>query len=70
MKEFKNENRNRYYGIRVGDLVKCKYTFNQDTIYKVVHLSALDNNRVYLQEDGKEPFEAVAEHCEIVKMVE
>lgn len=67
---YTNERRDRHYGLRVGDIVKCKYTPDPDTLYKVVHLCALDNNGVYLQKGDQQPIRAVAEHCEIIKKVE
>lgn len=70
LSNFSNEKRNRYYGIRVGDLVRCKYTPNPDTVYEVVALCFMDNNGVFIQEDGKEPVKAVAEYCEIVEKIE
>lgn len=43
MAVFENENRNRKYGKRKGDIV---YRFNQpDKLYEVVSIEFFDNNR-------------------------
>lgn len=67
-KEFTNEKRSRYYGLRVGDIVKCKaYNINKA---EVAAYSFSDNNRVeLLLPDGK-AISAVAEWCEIITKVE
>jgi hypothetical protein len=67
MKKFDNEFRDRYYGLRVGDIVnlysiKCKA--------EVIGYGFLDNNSIRLKlEDGRE-VNWIAEHCEIITKVE
>jgi len=73
---FTNENRNRYYGLRVGDIVEIKkqkfenkklidITFSAE----VIDFVAGDNNRVVILLDGVEvPW--VAEYCKIITKVE
>lgn len=73
MSEFKNEKRNRYYGLRVGDIVK--YGIPGDECdpdkYIVVHLMEMDNNRVLIQNQKTgEQHQAVAEWCRIVSKIE
>jgi hypothetical protein len=56
----------RYYGLKLGDLVTYPAAGSESRLYLVVNLSPLDNNRVYLQAEDdpkEEPFRAVAEWC-------
>lgn len=73
MEKFNNKNRNRYYGLRIGDLVQVKVGLQSDPIFlkaEVIEYGFLDNNRVYLRfEDGKET-SWVAEQCEIFTKIE
>lgn len=74
-KTFKNAKRNRYYGLRVGDIVSPKGL--QGALEsslgkcKVIGYAPFDNNRVYIQsiETGEET-DWVAEWCEIITKVE
>lgn len=71
---FDNVNRNRYYGLRIGDTVKLDFykvrKEDADVIAEVIEYGAMDNNRVYVRfEDGKETG-CVAEWCTIIKKVE
>jgi len=70
-KEFDNQERHRYYGLRKGDLVKVE-TYPRGTFLnaEVIDYGFWDNNRVVLRfEDGKEDG-WVAEWCIIVTKVE
>ena len=70
MDEFDNKDRNRYYGLRVGDTVKQKYLVGGNIIADVIELCQGDNNRVVLRlADGAE-IRQVAEWCEIIEKVE
>jgi hypothetical protein len=63
---FDNQERRRYYGIRVGDIVSC----DPHTNCEVIGYGFLDNNKVYLRyEDGTEGSQ-VAEWCKIITKVE
>ena len=65
---FDNSERNRYYGLRIGDIVKCK---SYDIDYaEVIDYGFLDNNSVIVKENGKEPRKVVAEWCDIITKVE
>lgn len=70
-KLFTNENRTRYYGLRVGDIVNPKHVsgapFGE---CKVVELIPMDNNSVMLEDKNGNPIEWVAEWCEIITKVE
>lgn len=71
-KPFDNENRNRYYGLRVGDIVHPIYFNNAyDRGNAEVIAYTFDNNRVRIKwlANGEET-DWVAEHCEIVTKVE
>jgi hypothetical protein len=68
MDNFTNEKRNRYYGIRVGDIVKY-YTHEGE----VIELDPMNNNSVLIKTESKPVFKnikAVAEWCEIITKVE
>lgn len=65
---FDNQHRNRYYGLRVGDIVRCNaYEIEKAT---VVEFGPLDNNAVYVQEEGQIARKVVAEWCEIITRIE
>lgn len=75
-----NENRNRYYGHRKGDLVK-KINFHPgskfipdshyDKVYEVLDYCPMDNNGIFIKEfNDKEPFQVVAEWTEVFLKVE
>ena len=70
-KEFLNENRTRYYGLRVGDIVDIKNIQGKSLGNRiVVELIPMDNNSVLIIGNDKRPFEWVAEWCDIIKKVE
>lgn len=62
-----NKDRSRWYGIRIGDVVTYD-VLPRSKEYTVVELSGLDNNKITIEE-GSTRFEAVPEHCTIVKKV-
>jgi hypothetical protein len=69
--EFINENRTRYYGLRVGDIVDAKSL--NGTIWgrsKVLELVPMDNNSVVIENKNGNPIEWVAEWCTIITKVE
>ena len=69
--KFKNANRNRYYGLRVGDIVKPLYSVGmQFGKCEVIELMPMDNNSVMLQTELGKKFEWVAEWCDIITKVE
>ncbi len=68
-KPFDNENRNRYYGLRVGDTVELGFGKDKPKA-EVIAYGFMDNNRVYVKlEDGSET-DYVAEWCKILIKVE
>lgn len=68
MSRFDNENRTRYYGLRISDIVKVPfYKLEKAT---VIEYGFLDNNRVYIQTENDEKISCVAEFCEIITKVE
>lgn len=71
-KIFLNEYRTRYYGLRVGDIVKAKPVgYNESIECTVVELIPMDNNSVMLKDNNnRRLFEWVAEWCEIITKVE
>ncbi len=66
---FDNAERNRYYGLRIGDTVTIKAYHNRG-ICKVVEYGHLDNNRVTVEDSTGERFPVVAEWCHIEIKVE
>ena len=69
--EFDNKNRKRYYGKRIGDVVKFEAPVNRQTYYGVVsNYSPSDNNRLEVTlPDGKIQ-KLTAEICDVVFPVE
>jgi hypothetical protein len=70
-----NQERHRYYGLRVGDTVRAPTSLlrviEEDRIGEVVEYGFMDNNRVYVQYPGdKNPVAEVAEWLTIIKKVE
>lgn len=64
--KFTNEDRTRYYGLRVGDIVLC----NSANPCEVVELTPCDNNSVELIDTiTSEIFTYTAEHCTIISAV-
>ena len=71
MTEFKNEERSRYYGLRVGDKISYSPFGTEVKIGIVTELGGFDNNRVYVYFDETSTNNrAVAEWCTIVEPVE
>lgn len=69
---FKNEKRNRYYGLRIGDIVDPK-GLSGKTMYpnaEVVGFAYSDNNRVYIRKENGKITDWVAEWCDIITKVE
>jgi hypothetical protein len=70
-KEFDNENRNRYYGLRKGDIVFLGFKSQSPRkLAEVVGYGFMDNNRVYVKTEDGEETDYVAEWCEILVKVE
>ena len=70
-KEFDNKERNRYYGIRVGDDVVERFNNRAVVRGEVVAYGFMDNNAVTVKELGTGRLhKCVAEWCEITKKVE
>jgi len=72
--KFDNEKRNRYYGLRRGDIVSYPVSSvvgAEKEEGEVKDYGALDNNAVYVKfEDKDEPVKCVAEWCRMVTKVE
>ena len=71
-KEFTNENRNRYYGLRIGDIVMPLIIGSKknEKTATVVYYGIMDNNAVYLMFENKEVKKWVAEWCDIIRKIE
>jgi hypothetical protein len=72
MTNFENKERNRYYGLRIGDLVTINMGMSgsKPLNAEVIEYGFFDNNRVYLKlEDGSE-ISWVAEWCTLITKVE
>lgn len=69
---FDNEERRRYYGKRVGDIVENWSSFGVKGRHgEVVGYGLLDNNRIEVMWDGlEEPQDEVAEWMTIITKVE
>ena len=71
---FTNEKRNRYYGLRIGDMVVPKGLNGVELKCgkcEVVEFALMDNNGVYLEPtNGDDKFPHVAEWCEMIKPVD
>jgi hypothetical protein len=67
MKQFENKDRNRYYGLRVGDIISSDIYNIKDA--KVIKLDGFDNNRVTVVCNEVER-EVVAEWCKIITKVD
>jgi hypothetical protein len=65
---FDNIKRNRYYGLRKGDIVKCP-AYDIETAV-VVNYGVLDNNAVYVLVGWQKRIKVPAEWCEIIAKVE
>ena len=71
-KIFLNEERKRYYGVRVGDIVKNTYAPHEGKEGTVVKLDPLDNNLVYVDYGSKyvKYIPQVAEDLIIIKAID
>lgn len=72
MEKFDNKDRTRYYGLRIGDLVKLNGVFGKefkDGKAEVVDYGS-DNNRVQIKSEKGFITDWVAEWCDIVTKVE
>lgn len=71
-KPWDNEERHRYYGLRIGDTVSITMGWpKKKYLAEVVDYGHGDNNRVYIKIEGSEEVtDWVAEWCEIVTKVE
>ncbi|RPI82260.1 MAG: hypothetical protein EHM34_07210 [Nitrosopumilales archaeon] len=68
-RHFDNINRNRYYGLRIGDIVQLDFT-TPSLRGEIFEYGFMDNNRVYIKmEDGRET-SWTAEWCKIIEKVE
>ena len=67
-----NVNRNRYYGVRVGDTVKYGIPSDPESYdtYTVTGYFNLDNNRVIVKDVHGNEKPAVAEWCQVITKVE
>ncbi len=68
--EWDNEDRNRYYGLRVGDLIIVKDI--KGTIWGESEVVGYvgDNNIVIIKNTNGDPIDWVAEYCDITTKVE
>jgi hypothetical protein len=62
--KFDNKDRSRYYGLRIGDIVKAE-SLNPNELYTIIDYGK-DNNRVIIQSKDGKIIEWVAEWCEII----
>lgn len=69
-KQFDNENRNRYYGLRVGDTVELLFYHIEGTKAEVIGYGVMDNNRVTVKIENGSVEDWVAEWCKIITKVE
>jgi hypothetical protein len=70
-KKFDNEQRTRYYGLRVGDLVTANGLGNvREEGAEVTGYGAMDNNRVRLRLKSGTETDWVAEWCIVTTKVE
>ena len=70
-KPWDNENRTRYYGKRVGDIVEytCGWPVRKERA-TVVGYAVGDNNRIFLQQGKEKAWASTAERCTVVERVE
>ena len=68
--EFNNWERNRYYGVRVGDEVEEHFGDRITTKGTVVDYGFMDNNAVFVEREDGKVVSCVAEWCTIIKKVE
>jgi hypothetical protein len=70
MDKFDNQERRRYYGLRVGDTVELKYGPVKGMKAEVTAYCFGDNNRVYVRMEDGTKTDWVAEWCEIITKIE
>jgi len=70
MKEFTNEGRTRYYGLRIGDKVVERHDGLSDMVGTVVEFDGFDNNRVHVQLPSGKIVPCVAEWLEVAEKIE
>lgn len=64
-----NEDRNRYYGLRVGDIVKSTWIKDEPEL-EVIEYGHGDNNRIYLKSPSGKTYSPTAESCDIITKLE
>jgi hypothetical protein len=70
MAKFTNENRTRYYGLRIGDIIDAKTPNGTNWGRSEVLDWGSNNNEVIIRNKIGQPIEWVAEWCDIVTKVE
>ncbi|MCF6174850.1 MAG: hypothetical protein L3J71_03680 [Victivallaceae bacterium] len=68
--KFTNPDRNRYYGLRIGDYVEEKVNGKVVTRGTVSACTPADNNCAYVTTIEGEKIKCVAEYCSIIRKVE
>ena len=66
---FDNEDRSRYYGIRVGDIVENKYAIEKQK-FEVVEYGFMNNNSVIVRDSSGVDRRMIAEHLTVIKKTE
>lgn len=69
-KDFTNEDRSRYYGLRIGDQVELRCFGKVCWKGEVVEYGMMDNNAVYVKNDKGRVEKCVAEWCKIISKVD
>lgn len=65
-----NENRSRWYGLRVGDTVRFDHPFGP-VVGIVASLNRWDNNSAFVTVEGEDkPVKVVCEWCTIIERVD
>ena len=70
MENYENKDRDRYYGIRCGDIVMVKYGANRGFGATVIGLGQFNNNLIFTYCDIIGIYSLVAEWCYTVEKVE
>ena len=66
---FLNEDRKRYYGLRIGDIVSHKY-YKPDRTGVINAFGIIDNNCVYVCWNNSDPVPVSADQLIIIKKVD